>query len=131
MLGIAETLKEFRYILLGHRVIVHTDHKNLCSENTVHERQRVTRQRLLIKEYGAEIRYIERTKNVVADTLSRLPYSTAEIMKFENYASDEMEEINDFDLFQLPKIAECQRKNTVFSNPMGESTRGWHRKMGF
>ena len=69
------------------------------------------RQRLLIEEYGAEIRYIEGTKNVVADTLSRLTYSTAEIMKFENYASDEMEEINDFNLFPLPKIAECQRKN--------------------
>ena len=113
LLGIAETLKEFRYILLGHRIIVYTDHKNLCRDNTIHERQRVMRQRLLIEEYGAEIKYIEGEKNVVADALSRLPYSTAEMMKFENYANEEMENVNDFDLFQLPKIAESQQKNVA------------------
>ena len=56
LLGIVETLKEFRYILLGHRIVVHTDHKNLCRENTIHEMQHVMRQRLLIEEYGTEIR---------------------------------------------------------------------------
>ena len=56
LLGIVEILKEFRYILLEHRIIVHIDHKNLCRENTIHERQHVMRQRLLIEEYGTEIR---------------------------------------------------------------------------
>ena len=107
LLGISETLKDFRYILLGHKIVVHTDHKNLCRENTVHERQQVMRQRLLIEEYGTDIKYIEGKKNIVADTLSRLLYSTEELMKFENYASEQLEEVNDFDLFQLPKIAVC------------------------
>ena len=40
-----------------------------------------------------------------------LPYATEELQKLENYASEETEEINDFDLFQLPKIAEYQLKN--------------------
>ena len=111
LLGIAETLKKFRYILLGHKIIVYTDHKNLCRENTIHERQRVMRQRLLIEEYGADIKHIEGMKNVVADALSRLPYSTEEMRKFECFTSDEMEDNNEFELFQLPKIAECQQKD--------------------
>ena len=109
LLGIAETLKEFWYILLGHEIIVYTDHKNLCRENTVHERQRVMRQRLLIEEYGAEIKYITGEKNVVADALSQLPYSTEEMQKFECYMNEDLEGINDFDLFQLPSIAATQK----------------------
>ena len=70
------------------------------------------RQRLLIEEYGAELRYIEGEKNVVADALSRLPYSTEEMRKYECYTNEDLEEINDFDLFQLPRIAEAQRRNT-------------------
>ena len=69
------------------------------------------RQRLLIEEYGAEIKYIQGEKNVVADTLSHLPYSTEEVQKLENYASEEITELNDFELFQLPKIEASQKKN--------------------
>jgi hypothetical protein len=38
LLSIVETLKEFRNILLGHNVIVHTDHKNLTFKNFKTER---------------------------------------------------------------------------------------------
>ena len=47
----------------------------------------------------------------MADALSRLPYSTEELKKFECYTNEDLEDINDFDLFQLPRIAEAQRKN--------------------
>jgi hypothetical protein len=70
LLSIVETLKEFRNILLGHRIIVHTDHKNLTYEtfNT----ERVMRWRLIIEEFGPELKYIKGERNIVADALSRL-----------------------------------------------------------
>jgi hypothetical protein len=66
-----ETLKEFRMILLGHKIVIWTDHKHLIHNNLKSER--VLRWRLLIEEYGPGIRYIKGPENIVADTLSRLP----------------------------------------------------------
>jgi hypothetical protein len=69
-LAIVETLKEFRNILLGQKIIIHTDHKNLTHQtfNT----ERVMRWRLIIKEYGSEFLYVKGEHNIVADALSRL-----------------------------------------------------------
>ncbi|MGA1256817.1 MAG: pol polyprotein, partial [Candidatus Nanopelagicaceae bacterium] len=57
LLSIVETLKEYRNILLGHPLIVFTDHKNLVYKqfNT----ERVMRWRLIIEEFGPELRYIK------------------------------------------------------------------------
>ena len=70
LLSIVETLKEFRNILLGHKIVVHTDHMNLTYKtfNT----ERVMRWRLILEEYGPELRYIKGPNNIVADALSRL-----------------------------------------------------------
>ena len=51
LLGITETLKYFRYMLLGHQIIVRTDHKNLTHPFSTHTSGRVLRQRLLLEEY--------------------------------------------------------------------------------
>ena len=73
LLSIVETLKEFRNILLGQKVKIYTDHKNLTYKqfNT----DRVMRWRLLIEEYGPEIIYVKGLDNVAADALSRLSLS--------------------------------------------------------
>ena len=73
LLAIVETIKYFRHMLLGHCIVVHTDHKNLTYPNSKHSSDRVLRQRLALEEYGVEINYIAGDKNVVADALSRLP----------------------------------------------------------
>jgi hypothetical protein len=73
LLAIAETLKYFRHMLLGHKIIVKTDHKNLVHPNSTHTSDRVLRQRLLIEEYGADLEHVKGENNIVADTLSRLP----------------------------------------------------------
>jgi hypothetical protein len=71
LLSIVETLKEFRMILLGHKIIIWTDHKNLIHNDLKSER--VLRWHLLMEECGPDIRYVKGPENTVADALSRLP----------------------------------------------------------
>ena len=71
LLAIVETLKEFRNILLGQKLVIHTDHANLTYKNLTSDR--VMRWHLFIEEYAPELRYIKGEKNVVSDALSRLP----------------------------------------------------------
>ena len=78
LLSIVETLKEFRNILLGQQIVVHTDHKNLTCKNF--NTERVMRWRLLLEEFGPELRYIKGEHNIVADALSRL-----DLMSFEEF----------------------------------------------
>jgi hypothetical protein len=69
LLSIVETLKEFRNILQGQKIKVHTDHENLTYKNF--NSDRVMRWRLYIEEYSPDLQYITGTHNVVADALSR------------------------------------------------------------
>ena len=116
LLAIVETLKEFRNILLGQKIKVYTDHKNLTYKNF--NTERVMRWRLILEEYGPELNYIKGVKNVVADALSRLG------MKDENppdcdalftnvvFSNEEKEELPD-DAFPLvfKQIMEAQQKD--------------------
>jgi hypothetical protein len=70
LLLIVETLKEFRNILLGQKIKVHTDHENLTYKNF--NSDRVMRWRLYIEEYSPDLNYIKGTHNVVTDALSQL-----------------------------------------------------------
>ena len=86
LLSIVETLKEFRNILLGQQIVVHTDHKNLTCKNF--NTERVMRWRLVLEEYGPELKYIKGEDNIVADALSRLdlkePEAPEEIYLFQH-----------------------------------------------
>ena len=67
-----EILKEFKSILLGYKIEIYTDHKNLVHETTLISSDIVMRWKSLIVEYGPEIKYIPGLENVVADALCLL-----------------------------------------------------------
>ena len=92
LLAIATTLKTYKTMLLGQKLTIYTDHKNLTHEYSTHSCDRVLRQRLLIEEYGAELVYFPGNKNVVADALSRLPTNET-VSDTVNNTSENMEEI--------------------------------------
>jgi transposase InsO family protein len=89
LLSIVETLKEFRNILLGQQIIVHTDHENLTYKHF--NSDRVMRWRLYIEEYSPDLKYIKGENNVVADALSRLPKELATLSKEETPLNDSLE----------------------------------------
>jgi hypothetical protein len=66
-------MKEFRNILLGQDIKVHTDHENLTYKHF--NSDRAMRWQLFIEEYAQNLQYIKRVYNVVADALSRLPFT--------------------------------------------------------
>ena len=83
LLAIVETLKEFRNILLGQRIVVYTDHKNLTYKNF--NTERVVCWRMVIEDFGPEIIYIKGNDNVVADAMSRLDTTAKEVNILEKY----------------------------------------------
>ena len=75
LLAVVETLKEFKEMLWGQKLVVYTDHKTLMQDALGLTSVRVYRWRLILEEYGPEIMYIKGIYNTVADAISRLNYS--------------------------------------------------------
>ena len=78
LLSIVETFKEFRSILLGSAIRVHTDHKNLTYRLTDFTTQRVLRWHLLLEEFNPTFLYKAGPDNVLADALLRVPTARTE-----------------------------------------------------
>jgi hypothetical protein len=76
LFAIVETLKEFKGMLWGQLIIikVYTDHKNLIQDALGLASDSVYHWRLLLREYGPEIRHIKVIHNTVADAISHLDY---------------------------------------------------------
>ncbi len=73
LLCVVATLREFRSMLLGAELHVHTDHKNILS--IVESSQQRLCWISYVDEYGRELHYVEGPRNVIADTFSRLSHS--------------------------------------------------------
>jgi RNase H-like domain found in reverse transcriptase len=72
ILSLVETLRAYRNILLGHKIIIDTDHQNLVNDQTRHESARILHWVWLIEEFGPKYIYLPGPENVVADALSHL-----------------------------------------------------------
>ncbi|CAJ1939626.1 unnamed protein product [Cylindrotheca closterium] len=114
MLSIVETLREYRNILLGRKIIVYTDHKN-------HTDPRIQRWRWIIEEFGPDIRHIDGSANAIADCLSRMDADFT--TKYDEFDKVQLAERFDMDSlegykaekYQFPLdtglIAEYQKKD--------------------
>ena len=78
LLAVVETLKEFKTILFGMDIIIHTDHQNLTYKTPCLSSDRVMRWRLLLEEYCPRWVYMKGVKNVIADMMSRYPIMSSE-----------------------------------------------------
>jgi hypothetical protein len=58
MLSIVETLRAYRNILLGHEIVIFTDHQNLVNDRTRHESSRIQRWIWLLEEFGPKFKYL-------------------------------------------------------------------------
>ena len=71
LLSIVMTLKEFRSMLLGAVINIHTDHKNILMLGD--SSQRRLRWISHVDEYGPTLHYIKGPSNVIADTFLCMP----------------------------------------------------------
>ena len=102
LLSIVETLRTFEGILMGQQLVVHTDHLNLLYKKLASGR--LVRWRMILEEYGPEIRHIDGVKNKVANALSRL-----------EMASKPHDEINDtHHTVQLSYVTQREIDNESF-----------------
>ena len=71
LLAIVEALWKYMNFLLGARIIIFADYKNLVSNNSANDCVFQWKQK--IKEFAPTIHYVQGQTNVEADALSRLP----------------------------------------------------------
>ena len=116
LLSIVETLEEFRNILLGQQIIVHTDHKNILYEKLSSDR--IIRWRLLLEEYGPEYKHVKGQNNVVTDALSRMIWTHINSTRMHRQQST------------ISATAVCSRKQTTRNTnfPMLPATIGDEQK---
>ena len=114
LLAIVEMLKEFRNILLGQRIKIYTDHKNLIYKNF--NTDRVMRWRLIIEEYAPELIHLKGETNIVADSLSRLALKNTASLTNNTFAvcyANELDSLpTDFFPLNYEIIHKYQQKDT-------------------
>ena len=107
-------------MLFGQLITVWTDHKNLTLKNTEHASDCVLHQRLLLEEYGVDLKFIAREKNKAADMLSRNEFvhnpcnevdtTSSEAVIHEMYANDMIVPIDYLYFYVSARRCRAERK---------------------
>ena len=109
LLSIVATLKEFRSMLLGTKITIHTDLKNLTFDNLL--TQRVLRWHCYVEEYSPMIKYVKEPLNIIADTFSHMgrleDLATTSVGKSPDSTSGTIKYKKFYSLFDDADIADC------------------------
>ena len=146
LLSIVECIREFRNILFGYPIEVYSDHKNLVHAATVSQSQRVMRWRMILEEFGPDIRHIKGEDNIVADAISRLPTANKDpseqstevrglrnevfLSEYESLVLDESNEGFPLDLSSVQKIQnkELNKRNSKLKDLLNNKESGFKFK---
>jgi len=116
LVSVAETLKEYRNMLLGQQIEVFTDHTNPVYKHF--NAERVMRWRLLLEEFGPKLTHVKGANNIVADALSRLKIAEEEFSA-ESFANELANGEEDFPTgypLSCKEIAFRQKKDRALQN---------------
>jgi hypothetical protein len=80
LLSVVEMLQTFRSMLLGAKITLFTDHKNLTHKLLTFTTQHFMQWCLLLEEFGPEFKYKKGSENCVTGTLSRVPTLDENVM---------------------------------------------------
>jgi hypothetical protein len=134
--AVVHALKTWQHYLMGNRCEIYTDHKSLkyiFYQNELNMRQR--RWIELIKDYDLGIHYHPGKTNVVADALSREPYSLNTLLKTSQPTSCEEFERFGLELVSHGFLANLEVRPTLFdqikeAQKGRESIEGIKHRMG-
>ena len=118
LLYIVAYLKESHNILLGHQIMVYTDHKNLTYK--IFNTENVMRWHLILKDFGPELKYIKGENNVVSETLYCLELGdNQEILNIsELYGYDDMDLTDSAYPIHYHDIAKAQKTDSKLNQKL-------------
>jgi hypothetical protein len=105
LLCVIATLREFRSMLLGAELHIHTDHKNILNVGDLSERR--LRWISYVDEYSPTLHYVEGPRNVIADTFSRLSRQDGTSALVGKKASTADSDYASYSLFDNKEIFDC------------------------
>jgi hypothetical protein len=111
-LSVTETFEEYRSMLYGADIVVHTDHKNLAQRDL--KSQRLLHWHLLLEEFSPTFEYLPGPTNTIVDALSWLPITSISKEKAETKLCETLlyypEEVDQFSL-DFQSIATAQQQD--------------------
>ena len=129
LFAVVKACESFRVFLLGNQFRLRTDHKALASifNSTMSTSSRVTKWLLALQPYTFTIEVIRGTANVVADSLSRIPWpvTMASTDEAHELYVDDTSDSSDDDPISLAMVAVEDIKKAQGDDPAVQQIKQW------